>query len=57
VAYPGEKTHKEYMDYVTEMQSKGETPLKKEEWLKSKKDGKTSQATPEKPILTAMSKY
>ena len=36
MAYPGEKEHKEYKDYVIEAQSNGEKPLPIEEWRKQR---------------------
>lgn len=40
MALPGEKEHKEYMDYVIEMQSNGQEPLPKDEWRKTMKNSK-----------------
>ena len=37
MAYPGEPENKEYMDYVVDVQSRGEAPLTKEEWRKLRK--------------------
>lgn len=56
MAYPGEKTNKEYQDYVIEAQSKGETPLTLEEWKKANKPS-ASNKKPQNPVMTALSKY
>lgn len=36
MAYPGENEHKQYLDYVIEMQEAGQEALSKEEWRKTR---------------------
>lgn len=39
MAYPGEREHKRYMDYVLAESEEGREPLKKEEWRRKVNDG------------------
>ena len=36
MAWPGEQTHKEYMDYVLQQQEAGQPALPKDQWLQQK---------------------
>lgn len=56
MAYPKEREHKEYMDYVIEQQSNGQQALSKEEWKKKKMKAKEGESAPVSSILKPSSK-
>lgn len=39
MAYPGEREHKAYMDYVIAEMEEGRAPLNKEEWRRNPNSG------------------
>lgn len=62
MAYPLEKEHAEYQDYVISQNAKGEPALPREEWRKKRatgsNDSKDKQSSSgDAPVTTAMSAY
>jgi len=43
MSYPGENTHKAYLDYVMAQQENGQAALPKSEWLKQQAEAKKSK--------------
>lgn len=53
MAYPGEKEHVEYLDYVEDMVAKGEPHLSKDEWRRKIKNAENKR----REVPSALKEY